>query len=73
MKELIRTNDPTVIAFVSALLQGEEIECFPMDVHMSVLEGSIGVLPRRIMVADRDLFVARAILRDNGIEVDEGR
>ncbi|MBK1635468.1 putative signal transducing protein [Rhodovulum adriaticum] len=73
MKELIRTNDPTLIAFVSALLQGEEIDCFPMDVHMSVLEGSIGVLPRRIMVADRDLFRARAVLRDNGIEVSEGR
>ncbi|TCO73004.1 DUF2007 domain-containing protein [Rhodovulum euryhalinum] len=72
MKELIRTNDPTVIAFVSALLQGEEIDCFPMDVHMSVLEGSIGVLPRRIMVADRDLFLARAILRDNGIDLPEG-
>lgn len=72
MKELIRTNDPTIIAYVSALLQGEEIECFPMDVHMSVLEGSIGVLPRRIMVADRDLFRARAVLRDNGIEFCEG-
>jgi hypothetical protein len=72
MKELIRTNDPTLIAFVSALLQGEEIDCFPMDVHMSVLEGSIGVLPRRIMVADRDLFRARAVLRDNGVEVSEG-
>jgi hypothetical protein len=73
MKELIRTNDPTLVAFVSALLQGEEIDCFPMDVHMSVLEGSIGVLPRRIMVADRDLFRARAVLRDNGVEVGEGR
>lgn len=73
MKELIRTNDPTIIAFVSALLQGEEIDCFPMDVHMSVLEGSIGVLPRRIMVADRDLFRARAVLRDNGVEVSEDR
>jgi len=72
MKELIRTNDPTLIAFVSALLQGEEIDCFQMDVHMSVLEGSIGVLPRRIMVADRDLFRARAALRDNGIEPSEG-
>lgn len=71
MKELIRTNDPTVIAFVSALLQGEEIACFPMDVHMSVLEGSIGVLPRRILVADRDLFRARAALRDNGVELSE--
>ncbi|TCP62762.1 putative signal transducing protein [Rhodovulum bhavnagarense] len=69
MKELIRTNDPTLVAFVSALLQGEEIDCFPVDVHMSVLEGSIGVLPRRVLVADRDLFRARAILRDNGVEV----
>ncbi|HDR30032.1 DUF2007 domain-containing protein [Rhodovulum tesquicola] len=71
MKELIRTNDPTIIAFVSALLQGEEIVCFQMDVHMSILEGSIGVLPRRIMVADRDLFRARAVLRDNGIDLPE--
>lgn len=64
MKELLRTNDPTVIAYASALLEGEDIDCFQMDVHMSVLEGSIGVLPRRLMVADRDLFRARAILRD---------
>ncbi|ARE41276.1 Flagellar biosynthesis/type III secretory pathway ATPase [Rhodovulum sp. P5] len=71
MKELIRTNDPTLIAYATALLQGEEIDCFQMDVHMSVLEGSIGVLPRRIMVVDRDLFRARAVLRDNGIEVSE--
>ena len=41
-----------------------------MDVHMSVLEGSIGILPRRLMVVDRDLFLARAILKDNGIEAD---
>jgi hypothetical protein len=69
MKELLRTNDPTVIAFAKALLQGEDIEWFEMDVHMSVLEGSIGVLPRRLMVADRDFFMASAALRDNGITV----
>lgn len=68
MRELLRTNDPTVIAFASALLEGEGIGAFPLDVHMSVLEGSIGILPRRLMVADRDHFVASAILRDNGIE-----
>jgi hypothetical protein len=39
-----------------------------MDVHMSVLDGSLGILPQRLMVADRDLFLARAILRDNGLE-----
>jgi hypothetical protein len=72
MKELLRTNDPTVIAFATALLEGEDIPAFQMDVHMSVLEGSIGILPRRLMVRDRDLFLARAVLRDNGIEIPEG-
>jgi hypothetical protein len=69
MKELLRTNDPTIIAFATALLRGEDIDFFEMDVHMSVLEGSIGILPRRIMVADRDHFQASAILRDNDIQL----
>ena len=69
MKELIRSSDPTIIAFATALLQGEDIEPFQMDVHMSILEGSIGILPRRLMVRDGDLFMARAILQDNDIEI----
>ena len=73
MKELLSSNDPTVIAFAKALLQGEDIGVFEMDVHMSALEGSIGILPRRLMVAERDLFMARSIMRDNGIEVSEER
>jgi hypothetical protein len=71
MRELVRTNDITVIAYATALLEGEGIAAFPLDVHMSVLEGSIGILPRRLVVAESDLFMARAILRDNGIEVVE--
>lgn len=67
MKELLRSTDPTVIAFASALLSGEDIEVFVMDVHMSVLEGSIGVLPRRMMVRDDDLIAAERVIRDNGI------
>lgn len=69
MRELIRTNDPTLVAFITALLQGEGIDCFPMDVHMSVLEGSVGALPRRILVRQQDLFQARAILTDNDVEL----
>ncbi|MCP3972827.1 MAG: DUF2007 domain-containing protein [Rhodobacteraceae bacterium] len=69
MKELLRSNDPTVVALASALLDGEDIDCFQMDVHMSVLEGSIGILPRRLMVADRDLFQASAVLRDNDFDL----
>lgn len=71
MKELMRTNDPTAIAFAKALLEGEDIDCFEMDVHMSVLEGSIGVLPRRLMVRDADLFQARHVLKDNDLPVEE--
>lgn len=67
MKELLRSTDPTVIAFASALLSGEDIEVFEMDVHMSVLEGSIGVLPRRLMVRDGDLAAAERVMRDNDI------
>lgn len=68
MKELLRTTDPTIIAFATALLEGEGIAAFELDVHMSVLDGGLGILPRRLMVADRHLFLARAILRDNGID-----
>lgn len=71
MKELLRTTDPTVIPFASALLSGEGIEAFPLDVHMSVLEGSLGVLPRRLMVRDEDFFRARIVMHDNGIETAE--
>jgi Putative prokaryotic signal transducing protein len=68
MKELLRTTDPTVIAFAKALLQGEDIEVFELDVHMSILDGSIGILPRRLMVRSQDHFLARIALVDNGID-----
>ena len=71
MKELLRTNETTTVAFVQALLQAEDIMCFELDVHMSILEGSIGVMPRRIMVADEHLFLARAILNDNEIDLPD--
>jgi hypothetical protein len=71
MKELFRTTDPTLVPFATALLHAEDIGCFDLDVHMSILEGSIGIMPRRLMVADRDYFRASAILRDNEIEISE--
>ncbi|RME17375.1 MAG: DUF2007 domain-containing protein [Alphaproteobacteria bacterium] len=67
MKELLRTTDPTVIAFATALLDGEGIAAFALDVHMSTLEGSVGILPRRLCVRDGDFWRARLVLRDNGI------
>lgn len=71
MKEILRTTDPTIVAFASALLRAEDIEPFVLDVNMSVMEGGIGIFPRRMMVADAENFRARAILRDNEIELSD--
>ena len=67
MIELMRTTNPATIAFATALLRGEDIDCFVFDVHTSVLEGSLGVLPQRVMVPREEAFRARAVLRDNGL------
>jgi len=67
MKELIRTNDAVVISFVESLLKDAGIGCLVADQNMSVLDGSIGVLPRRVMVLDEDVADARRILADAGI------
>lgn len=68
MKELLRSTDPVRISRITSLLEDEGIMVFHLDQHMSVLEGSIGILPRRVMIADRDEFMARAILRDAGLD-----
>lgn len=70
MKQLLRSTDPTVIAFARALLKGEDIDCFELDVNMSVLDGSIGILPRRLMVREGDYDAALRTIRDNGLDPD---
>jgi hypothetical protein len=67
MKELIRTNDAVVLSFAESLLKDAGIGCLVADQNMSVLDGSIGILPRRILVADDDAAQARRILVDAGI------
>jgi len=71
MRELLRTNDLTVMAYAKALLGAEDIDCFPMDVHMSVLEGSIGILPQRLLVRDEDFAAAMVVVRDNEIDLGQ--
>ena len=69
MKELLRSTDPTIIAFASALLEGEDIDCFQMDVNMSVLEGGIGIFPRRLMVRAEDYDAALRAMQDNDVDL----
>lgn len=67
MIELLRTNDAVIISFVESLLREAGIHFFVADQNMSVLDGSIGILPRRVMVASDEADQARRILTDAGI------
>ena len=69
MKQLIKTNDLVTSAHVKLLLKNESIDYYETDVHMSTLEGSINILPRRILVPESKIVKAEKILIDNGIEL----
>ena len=66
MKELLRTNDPVLLSFATALFKGERIEAVVLDGYTSVLEGSIGAIPRRLMVRDEDYDRAQRLLAEHG-------
>ncbi|HXP30502.1 MAG TPA: DUF2007 domain-containing protein [Stellaceae bacterium] len=63
MKELLRTNDSVRLSWVQALLASAGIPAIVLDTHTSVIEGSIGAIPRRLMVAAADHPRASALLR----------
>ncbi len=63
MKELIRTNDIVFLSWVQAALANEGIEALVFDQYVSAVEGSIGALPRRVMVVDEDFSRAQAIIK----------
>ncbi len=67
MRELVRTNDMVTVSAVGALLDGAGIPHMVLDQNMSVLEGSLGILPRRILVPDDRVPAARRLLEDAGL------
>ena len=67
MKELLRSNDPVLLSYVSALMDEADIGFVVADANMSVLEGSIGALPRRVLVEAAKIARARGILTEAGI------
>jgi tRNA1(Val) A37 N6-methylase TrmN6 len=67
LRELVRTNDPVLVSAIGALLDAAEIRHIVFDQNMSVLEGSLGILPRRILVDDEHQDSARALLEDAGL------
>jgi Putative prokaryotic signal transducing protein len=67
LRELVRTNDDVLVNVIESLLGGAKIQHMVLDRNMSVLEGSLGILPRRILVADDQVDAARRLLRDAGL------
>ena len=67
MREIVRTNDAVLVSAIEALLDGAGIPHLVLDQNMSVLEGSLGLLPRRILVEDDNVARARRLLTDAGL------
>jgi hypothetical protein len=66
MRELLRTNNLAELSWIQALLADARIEAVVLDTYMSVVEGSLGILPRRLMVASDDHSRACRVLEEAG-------
>ena len=69
MKELFSTNDITQFVYAETILNSNDIVSFALDENISVLEGSIGILPRRLMVLTTDFERASELLKDFGLDL----
>ncbi len=67
LRELVRTNDIVLVSAIGALLDGANIHHLVLDQNMSIIEGSLGILPRRILVHEEDNRAARQILTEAGL------
>ena len=70
MKELFSTNDITKVVYAETILNSNDIVSFVLDMNTSVLEGSIGILPRRLMVLSVDYERAIELLKDCGFDLE---
>ena len=73
MMELLRSNDPVLLSFAVSLLEDAGIRHAVADSHMSVIEGSIGAFPTRILVAEEQHGEACDLFADAGISTDPPR
>src|SRR3954470_23328940 len=65
VRELVRTNDIVLVSAIGALLDGAQIHHLVLDQNMSVIEGSLGVLPRRILVHEDEQQHTRQLLTES--------
>jgi hypothetical protein len=68
LNELLRTNNQVLLSYVKALFGEAGIDHTILDTHMSIVEGSLGILPQRVLVSDEDFARAQRVLRDAGVD-----
>jgi Putative prokaryotic signal transducing protein len=64
MRAVLRTNNPVLLNFAEVLLADAGIAAVVFDADMSIMDGSVGILPRRLMVPDEDFAKAAEVLRE---------
>ena len=72
MKELFCTNDVVLLSFAESLLKEAEIQYVILDGNMSIMEGSVGILPRRVLVSEDQWEQACRLLKDAGLDETTG-
>jgi hypothetical protein len=63
MKAVLKTNDPVLLNYAANLLGQEGVEHVVFDENASIMDGSMGFLPRRLMVLDEDFARAERLLK----------
>jgi len=67
MRAIVMTTDPILISYATSVLEEAGIKALTFDQHASIVEGSIGILPRRLMVPDDRYADAVSRLRAAGL------
>jgi len=68
MIAIIKTNNPVTLSYAQSVLNDHDIGWFIADTHASIIEGSIGAIPRRLMVLEEDIADAKDVLAKAGLE-----
>lgn len=71
MQELLRTNDPVYLSFVGHVLDEAGVDHLLADVYTSAVEGSIGAIPRRVLVPDDQIVKARWALGNASLTIPD--
>jgi hypothetical protein len=72
LREVVRSGDPVRLSFLTALLADAGIDSLILDTHSSIMQGSLGILPQRLAVADDDFEAARQVLIEAGELTPDG-